>query len=246
MIKVENLRAGYGDGPDVLQGVSLNANQSEILIILGPNGCGKSTLIKTIAGYLRPREGTIALDGMDLSSVPIEQKVTDHGFAYVPQVDNVFPALTVLENIKLGARRLATGEAKERTEELFDHYPALAKKQNQAASALSGGERQILSLSRALVTKPKVLLLDEPSAGLSPKAMHELFDEILAIKQRRGICIIMVEQNAAEALRIGDRGLILQLGKVAMEGPVSNLLGNPQVRELYLGVSAGHADVELA
>lgn len=235
MISVTSLRSGYSDGADVLHGISLTAQANEILVVLGPNGCGKSTLIKTIAGYLTPRAGAVFLDDEDISHVPVEKKVSAHGFAYVPQSDNIFPTMTVAENIMLGARRLPKGIARARMDEVFAHYPALAEKRGQSASALSGGERQILSLSRALVTKPKVLLLDEPSAGLSPIAMSLLFSEIVAIRRRTAMSILMVEQNAMEALRIADRGLILQLGSVAMTGAAPDLLGDRRVRELYLG-----------
>jgi len=235
MIDVQDVRAGYGDGADVLRGVSVTAATSQILTILGPNGCGKSTLLKVIAGFLKPRAGRIMADGSDVSAVPVHEKIRRGGFGFVPQTENVFTSMTVLENIKLGGRQLGEREFSSRLDELFTLYPALAVKRGMAAWALSGGERQLLSLARALISRPRILLLDEPSAGLSPLAMQEVFAEIGAIRDRTGATILMVEQNATEALRIADDGLILTLGQVAMRGKAADLLANPRVKDLYLG-----------
>lgn len=238
MITVSDLRAGYGDGADVLQGISFVAHEREILTILGPNGCGKSTLLKAVAGFVTVRAGSVSIDGKNVTAVRADEKVRSHGFGYVPQTDNVFMPLTVLDNIRLGGRLLPKNEFDARLEELFSHYPALAAKRDEPSWALSGGERQLLSLARALVSKPTVLLLDEPSAGLSPRAMDEVFAEIAAIRDRSGITIMMVEQNASEALRIADRGLILSLGQIAMAGRAAELRGDKRVQELYLGAPA--------
>jgi len=235
MIEIGNVRAGYGAGADVLHGVSLTASPGRILAILGPNGCGKSTLLKVIAGFLQPRSGQVLVDGRDLGAVPAHDKVRRHGFGFVPQTENVFTNMTVLENIQLGGRWLPEREFQSRLDELLALYPALAAKRNHAAWALSGGERQLLSLARALVARPRVLLLDEPSAGLSPRVLQEVFGAIAAIRDRTDTAIVMVEQNATEALRIADEAVILTLGQIAMSGKASDLLADPRVRELYLG-----------
>lgn len=235
MIETKDIRAGYGDGADILHGISINASAREIVTILGPNGCGKSTLLKTIAGFVRPRAGTVMIGGADVTSVPIHQKVRSYAVGYVPQTDNVFATLSVSENIHLGARHLPRPEREERYARLMDQYPMLASKQNRKASALSGGERQILSLVRALISNPRILLLDEPSAGLSPLMMHEVFDAIAEIRDKADMCILMVEQNAYEALGIADRAYVLSLGEVAISAEASTLLSDPAMRRLYLG-----------
>ncbi|MFK0209406.1 ABC transporter ATP-binding protein [Agrobacterium sp. NPDC090283] len=235
MIDASDLRAGYGDGADILNGISLSAGRKELVTILGPNGCGKSTLLKTIAGYVRPRAGTVNMHGQNVSDVPIHEKVRHHRVGYVPQTDNVFGTLTVAENLRLGARFLDRSTTTERYEALMEQYPSLASKQGRKASALSGGERQLLSLARALIAGPEILLLDEPSAGLSPLMLHEVFDAIANIRDTQGMCIVMVEQNAFEALGVADRAYVLSLGKVAIEAPASDLLADPAMRALYLG-----------
>ncbi|SDN89017.1 ABC transporter ATP-binding protein [Ensifer sp. YR511] len=235
MIDAHELRAGYGDGADILNGISIKADRKELVTILGPNGCGKSTLLKTLAGYVRPRAGSVTMHGQDVSDVPIHEKVRFHRVGYVPQTDNVFGTLTVGENLKLGARFLDRTTAAERYDGLMEQYPSLASKQGRKASALSGGERQLLSLARALVAGPEILLLDEPSAGLSPLMLHEVFDAIALIRDSQGMCIVMVEQNAFEALGVADRAYVLSLGKVAIEAAAADLLADPAMRALYLG-----------
>lgn len=235
MIDARDLRAGYGEGADILNGISLVAARKELVAILGPNGCGKSTLLKTIAGYLRPRAGVVTMQGRDVSSVPIHEKVRHHRVGYVPQTDNVFGTLTVAENLRLGARFLDRSSTAQRYDALMDQYPQLASKQDRKASALSGGERQLLSLARALIAGPEILLLDEPSAGLSPLMLHEVFDAIAHVRDSQSMCILMVEQNAYEALGVADRAYVLSLGKVALEAPAEQLLMDPAMRSLYLG-----------
>lgn len=239
MIDAQDLRAGYGDGADILNGISLTANSKELVTILGPNGCGKSTLLKTLAGYVKPRAGVVKMHGQDVSAVPIHEKVRHHRVGYVPQTDNVFRTLTVAENLHLGARGLDRETAEQRYDALMTQYPALASKQSRKASALSGGERQLLSLARALIAGPEILLLDEPSAGLSPLMLHEVFDAIAHIRDDEGMCIVMVEQNAFEALGVADRAYVLSLGKVAIHAPAQDLLADPAMRALYLG---GHVE----
>lgn len=238
MIRLDEIRAGYGDGPDILHGIDLAAAEGEIVTILGPNGCGKSTLLKCIAGFVRPRGGRVMMESEDVSAVPVHERILNHSMGFVPQTDNVFPTLTVAENILLGARHLPAALRAERFAALMAQYPTLAARKERKASALSGGERQILSLARALIAAPKVLLLDEPSAGLSPAMMHEVFAAIADIRDRSGMCIVMVEQNAFEALGVADRAYVLALGKVAIEGEAQGLLNDPAMRHLYLGGAA--------
>lgn len=238
MIRLDEIRAGYGDGPDILHGIDLAAAEGEIVTILGPNGCGKSTLLKCIAGFVRPRGGRVMMESEDVSAVPVHERILNHSMGFVPQTDNVFPTLAVAENILLGARHLPAALRAERFAALMAQYPTLAARKERKASALSGGERQILSLARALIAAPKVLLLDEPSAGLSPAMMHEVFAAIADIRDRSGMCIVMVEQNAFEALGVADRAYVLALGKVAIEGEAQGLLNDPAMRHLYLGGAA--------
>ncbi|KHK61552.1 ABC transporter ATP-binding protein [Pseudomonas chlororaphis] len=240
MINVESVRAGYGDGPDILNGISLTANPARIVTILGPNGCGKSTLLKCIAGFVRPRSGIVRMSGEDVTHIRTSEKVCNHRVGFVPQTDNVFSTMSVRENIALGGRLMRKIDSERRFDELMAQYPSLAAKLNRRASALSGGERQLLSLARALISEPSILLLDEPSAGLSPRMMHEVFEAISIIRDRDGICILMVEQNAFEALHVSDTAYILSLGTVAMHGKAADLLADPDMRSLYLGGEATH------
>ncbi len=235
MIKIENIIAGYGDGPNILHGINLQASKGEIVTILGPNGCGKSTLLKCIAGFVKPRGGAVVLNDTDVTPVPANEKVRKHRMGYVPQSDNIFPSLTVAENILMGARFLPQATRAVALKRQFVAYPSLADKATRKASALSGGERQLLSLARALVAEPSVLLLDEPSAGLSPAMVHEVFVAIEEIRNSTGMCIVMVEQNAFEALSVADRAYILALGQVALEGCAADLIADPAMRHLYLG-----------
>ncbi|WP_353475278.1 ABC transporter ATP-binding protein [Salipiger sp. H15] len=235
MIEVQDIRAGYGDGPDILGGISMQAHAREIVTILGPNGCGKSTLLKTVAGFVTPRAGTVRIDGQHAEAVPIHEKVRHHGVGYVPQTDNVFRTMTVTENLLMGARGLDRQTRDERLDALLTQYPTLANKRRRKASALSGGERQILSLARALMAGPRILLLDEPSAGLSPAMMHDVFEAIARIRDAQDMCILMVEQNAFEGLMVSDRAYVLNLGKVALTAKAQDLLGDPAMERLYLG-----------
>lgn len=234
-IEARDLVAGYSAEVDILRGISLHVLPKEIVCILGPNGCGKSTLLKTIAGYLRPRQGEIRIRGENVGRVPVHRKVRDGTLGFVPQTDNVFGSLSTWENLALGGQFLPREDCERRMEELFIAYPVLKRKLQAPAASLSGGERQVLSLARALMPRPRVLLLDEPSAGLSPKTLAEVFEAILATREQEGIAVLMVEQNAMEALRIADRAYVLSLGTVALEGEAQALMNSPQMRELYLG-----------
>lgn len=242
MIEVSEVRAGYGDGADILHGISLRAEPGEIVTILGPNGCGKSTLLKCMAGFVQPRAGRVRIQGEDVSDVPVHHRIRRHDVGFVPQTDNVFATLSVSENIRLGARHLGSADREARYRDLMRQYPSLAAKEGRKASALSGGERQLLSLARALIAGPSLLLLDEPSAGLSPTMMQQVFGEIASIRDRTGMCIVMVEQNASEALGIADRACVLALGTVALEGKAEALLADPAMRHLYLGSDVGPTD----
>jgi len=235
MISVNNVVAGYSRDVDILRGISIDARPLEIVTILGPNGCGKSTLLKTIAGYLLPRQGSISLDDADIGQVPVFRKIRRHGIGFVPQTDNVFGTLSVRENLALGGQFMPERDRRLRLEQLHAAYPVLARKASARASSLSGGERQILSLARALMPRPRFLLLDEPSAGLSPKMLSEVFDAIVALRDTEHVGVLMVEQNATEALRISDRAYVLSMGQVALEGAAADLLASDEMRRLYLG-----------
>jgi branched-chain amino acid transport system ATP-binding protein len=235
MITLNNVIAGYTPSIDILHGISLSVSEKEIVTLLGPNGCGKSTLLKTIAGFLSPRSGTIEINGKETKHIPVHRKVRECALGFVPQLDNVFNNLTIAENLQTGGQFLSSAARQQRMEVLCEQYPLLRKKWRSPASALSGGERQILALTRALMPSPSLLLLDEPSAGLSPKMLEEVFAAIQQIRSQENVTILMVEQNAMEALYISDRAYVLALGKVAMTGKASDLLDDPRMRELYFG-----------
>ena len=239
MIDIQNVVAGYTREIDILKGISLQVAPSEIVTLLGPNGCGKSTLLKTIAGYLLPRSGRITLRGEDVSHLPVHTKIRQCGVGFVPQTDNVFSNLSIKENLLLGGHYLPARDANQRIDELCKLYPVLARKLKAPAASMSGGERQVLALARALMPRPSLLLLDEPSAGLSPKVLHEVFQAIVHIRNQEKVTILMVEQNAMEALRMSDRAYVLSMGTVALTGQAAQMMVDPKVRELYLG---GRAD----
>ncbi|WP_313079489.1 ABC transporter ATP-binding protein [Pulveribacter sp.] len=235
MIKIDHVVAGYTPEVDILKGISLHVERAEIVTLLGPNGCGKSTLLKTIAGALLPRGGTVLIEGQDRSQMPVHRKIRHCSLGFVPQTENVFANLTVRENMQVGGHYMPQQACLRRIEQLCQLYPVLGRKINAAAASLSGGERQILALARALMPSPSVLLLDEPSAGLSPKVLQEVFAAIVEVRDKECVSILMVEQNAMEAMRMSDRAYILSMGTVALTGTTRELMHDPQVRELYLG-----------
>lgn len=235
IVQVNAVVAGYTRDVDILNGITLEAASKEIVTLLGPNGCGKSTLLKTIAGYLKPRKGSVFLSGKNVSELAVHQKVRSCSLGFVPQTDNIFSALSVRENLLIGGYYQSSAERQQRIEQLGALYPVLKRKLDAPAASLSGGERQILALGRALMPRPEILLLDEPSAGLSPKVLHEVFDAIVRVREQEGVTILMVEQNAMEAMRISDRAYILSLGAVALTGTTRELVADPKVRELYMG-----------
>ena len=232
LLAVEALEAGY-DEALILRGVSIGASADEIVSIIGPNGAGKSTLLKAVYGLVRVSAGRVRFEGGDLTGLRPD-RITRAGLNYVPQVDNVFPSLTISENLEVGAVTVPRGERRQALDGVHDLFPLLRERSRQRAGTLSGGQRKLLALARALVTRPRLLLLDEPSAGLSPQAVELVFDKLVEIK-RLGIGIVMVEQNARRALALSDRGYVLDLGRNAHEGTGAALLEDPRVAELYLG-----------
>ena len=227
-----NMTAGYGDGPDIISSCTLNADKGEIVAILGPNGAGKSTAMKSLLGLLNLKSGNVKIDGEDISKFSPQDRVRK-GISFVPQTKNVFSELTVKENLEIGAC-LRDEKIDNVIKEIFELFPVLSDKKNQVVGELSGGQRQQVALGRALMIKPSVLMLDEPTAGVSPIVMDELFDHIVKIK-KTNVAIIMVEQNAKQALSISDRGYVLVTGKNKFEGSGKDLLNDPEVRRSFLG-----------
>jgi len=231
LLDVRHVRGGYGES-DILKGVDLAVERGEIVVIIGPNGAGKSTLMKAVFGLVPLRSGLVALDGEDVTNARPETHVR-RGLSYVPQERNVFPSLTVRENLEMGAfaRRDDWSTALARVYEVF---PPLAEKRNALAGALSGGQRQMVAMGRALMQEPKLLMLDEPTAGLSPKFMDLIFDRVAAIN-RGGTSVLMVEQNARQALSIAHRGYVLATGQNRFTDTGRAILDNPGVAEMFLG-----------
>lgn len=237
MLEATGVVAGYVPDVDILSGVDLRLDQGEIVTVVGPNGAGKSTLLKVMVGLLRPRAGAVRLRGEPLDRMT-PHEVVRRGVGYVPQLENVFPSLTVEENLEMSASWLPREEAHRRMEELFALFPVLAPARRRPAGLLSGGQRQMVAMARALVPQPAVLLLDEPSAGLAPEYVELVFQKIVEIR-RAGVSVLVVEQNARRALALSDRGYVLDLGRKRFEGTGPALLGNEMVVELYLGRRQG-------
>ena len=231
LLEASDLVAGYGE-TEILHGVSITVSEGEVITIIGPNGCGKSTLMKAIVGLLRIRTGSVTFRGADISALPPEQIVRT-GLCYVPQTNNVFPSLTIRENLEMGAF-VRRDDYRGRVDEMFRLFPDLALRPAQKAGRLSGGQRQMLAIARALMLDPALVLLDEPSAGLSP-AMTGLVLERIREINGTGVAVVLVEQNAREALGMSDRGYILVSGENRLEDTGRDLLDNPDVASLYLG-----------
>ena len=229
---MSDLEAGYGEVL-VLRGVSLRAAEKQIVSIIGPNGAGKSTLLKAVYGLLRPSGGNVRFGGDEITGVRPD-RLTRRGLNLVPQIDNVFPTLSILENLQVGVLPLPRAKRRAALDAVLDLFPTLRGRPRQAAGSLSGGERKLLALARALVTEPVLLLLDEPSAGLSPQAVELVFGKLAEINAL-GITIVMVEQNARRALAVSDVGYVLDMGRNVYEGAGRDLLRDPRVAELYLG-----------
>jgi branched-chain amino acid transport system ATP-binding protein len=227
----ENMTGGYG-GVDILNGCSIAVEAGEIVVVVGPNGAGKSTAMKAIFGMLPLRHGRVSLNGVDITGLAPHQRVAC-GMAFVPQTHNVFTSMTVEENLEMGAFSLDEPFA-ETLDQVYALFPVLAEKRRQPAGELSGGQRQQVAVGRALMTGPKLVLLDEPTAGVSPIVMDELFDRIIGIADR-GIAVLMVEQNAKQALSIADRGYVLVQGENRFTDTGAALLANPDVRQSFLG-----------
>jgi branched-chain amino acid transport system ATP-binding protein len=227
----ENLVGGYG-GADILKGCSIDVNEGEIAVIVGPNGAGKSTAMKALLGMLELREGTVKFRGKDISRLTPQHRIAE-GIAFVPQTSNVFTSMTVYENLEMGAF-LRDDDITQTVEQIYELFPILAEKREQLAGELSGGQRQQVAVARALMSRPAVLMLDEPTAGVSPIVMDELFDRILEVRQS-GVAILMVEQNARQALHIADRGFVLVVGENRHTDTGAALLADPEVRRSFLG-----------
>ena len=227
-----NMTAGYDNGPDIISSCSINVNKGEIVAILGPNGAGKSTAMKTMLGLLKLKSGSISIDGKDITNLSPQDRVKS-GISFVPQTRNVFADLTVRENLEIGAF-LREDDVNKVINEIYELFPILKEKKSQVVGELSGGQRQQVALGRALMIRPSVLMLDEPTAGVSPIVMDELFQHIIKVK-KTNVAIIMVEQNAKQALSISDRGYVLVTGQNKFEGSGNELLQDPEVRRSFLG-----------
>jgi ABC-type branched-subunit amino acid transport system ATPase component len=233
LLEARGLVAGYVPEVNILTGIDLKLERGEIVTVVGPNGAGKSTLLKVMFGLLRPRQGSVSLKGERIDALQPHQ-VARRGMGYVPQLENVFPSLTVEENLDIPARRLGRAEQRRRVDSLYELFPQLRPARRRPAGLLSGGQRQMVAMARALVPEPELLLLDEPSAGLAPEYVELVFQKILEIR-KSGVTILIVEQNARRALALSDRGYVLELGHNRFEGPGPELLKNETVIELYLG-----------
>jgi branched-chain amino acid transport system ATP-binding protein len=229
--KANNLSGGYGE-VKVIEKCNFNVNRGEIVSILGPNGAGKSSAMKAMLGMLKLESGTVVLDERDISNLNTQDRIK-LGISFVPQVNNIFTELTVNENLEMGAFA-SSDDIKDKIEEMYDLFPAIKEKKYQFAGELSGGQRQQVAIARALMNNPSILMLDEPTAGVSPVVMQEIFEHIIQIKEKN-IAILMVEQNANQALKISDRGYILVTGQNAYHGTGQELLNDPEIRKTFLG-----------
>ena len=232
ILQAENITAGYTTEVNILYDVGLRLKSGQIVSVIGPNGAGKSTLLKTIFGILKPTNGKISLKDEDITGLKPD-KVANRGISYVPQVDNVFPSLTIQENLEMGAF-IRNDDYSQRLNEIYELFPILGDRRKQKAGQLSGGQRQMVAMGRALMLDPQVLLLDEPSAGLSPKLVDMIFEKIRDIN-KTGVSMIIVEQNAREALKMANHGYVLAMGRNVLDDTGEALLANEEVGRLYLG-----------
>jgi branched-chain amino acid transport system ATP-binding protein len=234
-LAVHELTAGYG-GPPVIRGVSVAIDQGRVAVVAGPNGAGKSTLVKSIVGHLRCASGKVLVDGRDITNKPAE-RIARGGVGYVPQNDDVFGSLTVNENLEMGGYLLRRREVPARINEIFEMFPALAAMRHRQVSRLSGGERKMVAMGRVLMLRPRVLILDEPTAGLSVALTHDLFEKYIPALTAAEVAVLLVEQKATEALRAADWGYILVSGEVHVSQPAATILSRPDLGEVFLGGS---------
>lgn len=239
VIAVDGLHAGYRSGLDILHDIQIEVDEQEIVTVVGANGAGKSTLLKAIMGWVPFRQGNIRFQEHDLLRLR-PYHVSRLGIGYVPQLENVFPSMTVDENLDLGAGKLRSAQARSRKDRIKELFPDLSSASNRAAGLLSGGQRQMLAMGRALMSEPSMILLDEPTAGLAPGFVDLLFQQILEVRNT-GVTILMVEQNARRALEISDRGYVFDLGRNRFTGPGKELLNNPEIIDAYLGTADDEA-----
>ena len=232
ILKADNITAGYTSEVNILSDVNLRLESGQIVTVIGPNGAGKSTLLKAIFGILKPSNGKISLKEEDITGLKPD-KVAQKGISYVPQVDNIFPSLTIQENLEMGAF-IRDDDYSPRLNEIYELFPILGERKKQKAGQLSGGQRQMVAMGRALMVDPQVLLLDEPSAGLSPKLVDMIFEKITDIN-KTGVAMIIVEQNAREALKMADHGYVLAMGRNVLDDSGDALLANEEIGRLYLG-----------
>jgi len=240
LLEVREVVAGYGRGPAILNGAAMTVEAGRTHCIIGPNGAGKSTLLKVVAGLLPARAGEVVFEGRPITGLRPDQ-ILRHGICLVPQERGLFPDMSVRENLRMGGYILADrGELESRIEEVLEAFPVLRERSGQRARSLSGGEQQMLTMGRTLVLQPRIVMLDEPSLGLAPRVVEQVFDIIRLLKDK-GITVIIVEQNAVVGLSNADLGCVLDLGKTLFEGPADGILEDPRIRELYLGKRAGAA-----
>jgi branched-chain amino acid transport system ATP-binding protein len=232
MLKVDRIDVYY-DAIHAVKGLSFHIEQGELVTLLGANGAGKTTTLKTLSGLLRPARGSIDLEGFAIEALDAHE-IVRRGVAHVPEGRKVFPRFTVLENLKIGAYARAKGRFEEELEFVFEKFPRLKERQSQYAGTLSGGEQQMLAIGRALMAKPRLLLLDEPSMGLAPRIVEQILENIKAVNEA-GVTVLLVEQNAAMALAISHRGYVLETGTLILEGSARELVGDDRVRQAYLG-----------
>jgi branched-chain amino acid transport system ATP-binding protein len=235
MLKVDNLRVSYGH-IEVLKGISFSVDIGEIVALIGGNGAGKTTTLSTISGLVRPSSGTIAWKGEHIQNVPVEA-IVGSGLAHCPEGRRIFPGLTVLENLMTGtaSRRYKRSEIDQDLALVFDLFPRLKERIKQGGWSLSGGEQQMLAIGRALMSRPNLLMLDEPSLGLAPIVIEQVFDRIVELNKRTGLGVLLVEQNSAMALEIASRAFVLETGTITLSGPSAVLADDPRIREAYLG-----------
>jgi branched-chain amino acid transport system ATP-binding protein len=232
LLEAHDLQSGYGD-TIIVDGASLEMENGEMVTIIGPNGAGKSTFLKTIVGLLRTREGNVVFQGEDITAISADEAI-DYGMCFVPQVDNIFPNLTVMENLKMGAWSLTDDNFSRRVQAVYERFPELQDRTHTLTGNLSGGQQQMVAMGAALMLDPDLLMLDEPSAGLAPDLVDQMFDKIREIN-KAGTSVLMVEQNARRALEESDRGVVLDMGDSKLQGTGKELLESQEVAELYLG-----------